>query len=101
MNGIIDTVFTREFLGTFITFLLMALCAGSVMFIIAAYFVKLRRLEKQIDEFKRDISARLDNFEASTQKDFARERHMINESLQGISETVARAVISVSEDKKD
>lgn len=101
MKEIFDTVLTADFLYAFIIAALIALAVGALIFVICAYFVKLKKLEKQIEEFKAALDSRLDTFEENTRQDFARERHMINESLAGISETVMRAVISVSGKKQD
>lgn len=101
MNAILDTIMTREFLNAFGITVAIAALLGAIIFIIAAYFVKLKQLEKQLDELQRVITERIDNFEAQTREDFSRERHMINESLSGISENVMRAVISVSGQNDD
>jgi len=102
LSDMLDTLLSREFLGTLGLMLIGALLIGGAVFIISAYFVKLRQLEKQINDFKTEVNTRLDRFEKETREDFAKERHMINESLSGISETVMRAVLTVaSRDKKD
>lgn len=96
MSDMLNTLFSSEFLGTFGIMILCALIIGAVVFIVSSYLVKLRRLEQQIQEFKTEVNARLDRFERETKEDFAKERHMINESLSGISETVMRAVLTVA-----
>lgn len=99
MREIIGGVPALDFVRVFGIIILVVAALVAALCVIIGYFMRLKQLEKQVDEFKTELNAELRRFEEETKQDFAKERHIINESLAGISETLMRAVLTVG--KKD
>ena len=63
-------------------------------------YIRLRKIEVEIERLRRDVEGRLDRMETAGREEFKKERHMLNESLAAISETLMQAVISRSDGHK-
>ena len=74
----------------------------AMAFTLASCISKVKRLEKMVLTFKKEVLDRMDEANRTLSEEQKKERRLLNESMSNLSESVTRAVFSIkAENKKE